>query len=102
MNRNTIDISITPETGLIAVENKGRTSGIVEFTKEDIVDLIKAVKSTKINTGFNKQFNVELGSILVEDKLQNTYVTLTPDDIIQLGNYLKRNKDKIASRRNFR
>lgn len=97
-----IRFSIGRNTGLLAVENPSESNSLVELTRDDVIDLMKAVKQAKVSTGLpSNQFEVGVGGFIIKDKIQNTELTLSIDDLVKLGNFVRKNKDKIASRKDF-
>ena len=96
-----IKYSISPHSGFLGVEDVTKPNTLVEFTEEDIIDLIKALHSN-VKTNFNsRQFNVGVGGFVIDDKIQNTRLTLTLDNVVELGNFVRKNKGKITSRKDL-
>lgn len=92
-----MNLSITPETGLIFVD---AGMGSIELSMEDVTELVNTLHKTKLKPN-TRQIKTNLESVYIEDLVQNNGVTMTYDDIFELGKFAKKNKNRIASRKDF-
>ena len=92
---NANDPSYDPATGLIYYFN-------VPFTKEDVEDILEASKiMLKSKYTSNKQFEVQ-PMLFIKDKVNGGEHTYSVAQIGILGGFYEKNKDKVASRNDFK